>query len=178
MLALSRGGGLPGLSAMPANWTRAGLCYHRPLLAVRATDVRAWLSERGVEFVFPPRRQVDRSGPRSGRVQPAQRPEGHAFVGLRGTVARRPGAAHPPFSQRQLVKCLRDGAKQFGWEKRSAKPGQRREGFCTTKTLAGHHSCDSRECDSVPEGRQDVATGESPWYAMMERQKSRRDDRE
>ncbi len=36
--------------------------------------------------------------------------------------------SHPPFSERQLVKCLKDGAKQFGWEKRSAKPGQRREG--------------------------------------------------
>ena len=34
-----------------------------------------------------------------------------------------------------------------------------------------------RECDSVPEGRQEVATGASPWYAIKERQKSRRDDR-
>src|SRR3954447_4172047 len=36
--------------------------------------------------------------------------------------------AHPPFSQRQLVLCLREGAKRFGWEKRKAKPGQTREG--------------------------------------------------
>jgi xanthine dehydrogenase YagR molybdenum-binding subunit len=35
---------------------------------------------------------------------------------------------NPPFSQRQLVKCLKDGARLFGWEKRSAKPGQVREG--------------------------------------------------
>ena len=45
------------------------------------------------------------------------------------------------------------------------------------KTLVGQAPRDSRERDSVPEGRQDVATGASPWYEMMERQKSRRDDR-
>ena len=37
---------------------------------------------------------------------------------------------HPerPFSQRQLVKCLRDGAERFGWSKRSATPGSVRDG--------------------------------------------------
>ncbi|SFP80252.1 aldehyde oxidoreductase molybdenum-binding subunit PaoC [Sphingomonas rubra] len=33
-----------------------------------------------------------------------------------------------PFSQRQLVKCLRDGADRFGWSRRSAKPASVREG--------------------------------------------------
>jgi xanthine dehydrogenase YagR molybdenum-binding subunit len=33
-----------------------------------------------------------------------------------------------PFSQRQLVQCLRTGAERFGWSKRNAKPGQMREG--------------------------------------------------
>jgi xanthine dehydrogenase YagR molybdenum-binding subunit len=33
-----------------------------------------------------------------------------------------------PFSQRQLVECLRTGADKFGWAKRSAKPGQVRDG--------------------------------------------------
>ncbi len=32
------------------------------------------------------------------------------------------------FSQRQLVECLRLGAERFGWSRRSATPGQRREG--------------------------------------------------
>src|SRR5690606_19825178 len=36
--------------------------------------------------------------------------------------------ANPPFSQRQLVECFRLGAKEFGWEKRNAKPGQVRDG--------------------------------------------------
>ena len=37
---------------------------------------------------------------------------------------------HPerPFSQRQLVECLRQGAERFGWSKRSAVPGRRRDG--------------------------------------------------
>ena len=35
---------------------------------------------------------------------------------------------HPPFSQRQFVKCLQLGAERFGWNKRSAKPGQVRDG--------------------------------------------------
>jgi tRNA(Ile)-lysidine synthase len=48
LLALSRGSGLPGLSAMPATWVRAGVTYHRPLLLVRGSDIRAWLAARNV----------------------------------------------------------------------------------------------------------------------------------
>jgi xanthine dehydrogenase YagR molybdenum-binding subunit len=33
-----------------------------------------------------------------------------------------------PFSQRQLVQCLREGAERFGWSKRVAKPGSVRDG--------------------------------------------------
>jgi xanthine dehydrogenase YagR molybdenum-binding subunit len=33
-----------------------------------------------------------------------------------------------PFSQRHLVECLRKGRDRFGWSKRSATPGKRREG--------------------------------------------------
>jgi xanthine dehydrogenase YagR molybdenum-binding subunit len=35
---------------------------------------------------------------------------------------------HPPFSKRQLVECLREGAKRFGWEKRNVQPGKVRDG--------------------------------------------------
>ncbi|MES2466450.1 MAG: aldehyde oxidoreductase molybdenum-binding subunit PaoC [Verrucomicrobiota bacterium] len=41
---------------------------------------------------------------------------------------KEPPNPHPPFSQRQLVKCLTDGAKHFGWAKRNPKPGQVRDG--------------------------------------------------
>lgn len=54
LLALSRGSGLPGLSAMPASWVRAGLTYHRPLLGVRASDIRTWLGLRGVGYIEDP----------------------------------------------------------------------------------------------------------------------------
>ncbi|GHH13827.1 xanthine dehydrogenase [Sphingomonas glacialis] len=33
-----------------------------------------------------------------------------------------------PFSTRQLVRCLEEGAKKFGWSKRNATPGQVRDG--------------------------------------------------
>jgi tRNA(Ile)-lysidine synthase len=54
LLALSRGAGLPGLSAMPAHWQRAGLHYHRPLLAVPGAELRAWLQQRGQTWVEDP----------------------------------------------------------------------------------------------------------------------------
>lgn len=54
LLALSRGSGLPGLSAMPAQWLRSGLTYHRPLLKVRASDLRAWLLLRQVSWIEDP----------------------------------------------------------------------------------------------------------------------------
>lgn len=33
-----------------------------------------------------------------------------------------------PFSQRRLIECLQTGAEKFGWDKRNAQPGTRREG--------------------------------------------------
>lgn len=33
-----------------------------------------------------------------------------------------------PFSQRRLIECLQTGAEKFGWDKRNAQPGARREG--------------------------------------------------
>lgn len=36
--------------------------------------------------------------------------------------------SHRPFSSRQFVQCLTQGAERFGWAKRSARPGKRREG--------------------------------------------------
>ncbi|OAH45857.1 xanthine dehydrogenase [Sphingobium yanoikuyae] len=42
-----------------------------------------------------------------------------------GTV---PANATQRISDRNLVRCLREGAERFGWAQRSARPGQRREG--------------------------------------------------
>lgn len=54
LLALSRGAGLPGLSAMPTDWMRGGIRYHRPLLQVSATEIRRWLAEQGATCVEDP----------------------------------------------------------------------------------------------------------------------------
>ena len=48
LLALSRGAGLPGLSGMPARWTRDGIEFVRPFLEVTSFDIRSWLGAQGL----------------------------------------------------------------------------------------------------------------------------------
>ena len=48
-----------------------------------------------------------------------------------------------PFSERRMVDCLREGARRFGWERRSARPGTVREGqwlvgFGMAAAIRGH----------------------------------------
>jgi tRNA(Ile)-lysidine synthase len=105
LLALSRGSGLPGLSAMPANWVREGITYHRPLLRVRASEIRAWLAGRGVAFVEDPT-NVDEQFTRNrirARLLPALEA---SFPHFRDTFAR--SAAHA--AQAQIV--LQEVAEQ------------------------------------------------------------------
>jgi tRNA(Ile)-lysidine synthase len=54
LLALSRGAGLPGISAMAAQWQRGGLTYCRPLLQVSGADIRTWLLGQGTGFIEDP----------------------------------------------------------------------------------------------------------------------------
>ena len=54
LIALSRGAGLRGLSAMPAQWVRAGVDFYRPLLQVTSADIRQWLADHGERFVEDP----------------------------------------------------------------------------------------------------------------------------
>ena len=54
LLALSRGAGLPGLAAMPRRRERRDVMYHRPLLAVSAGSIRAWLAGEGVAHIEDP----------------------------------------------------------------------------------------------------------------------------
>ena len=54
LLALSRGAGLPGLSAMPGQWLRGNVLYYRPLLSVPASDIRTWLESRRADWVLDP----------------------------------------------------------------------------------------------------------------------------
>lgn len=53
LLALSRGAGLPGLSAMPASWQRDGVEFVRPLLGMASNEIRAWLGSHGLTARHP-----------------------------------------------------------------------------------------------------------------------------
>ena len=54
LLALSRGAGLPGISAMASRWQRAGLSYCRPLLQVSRLAIRGWLQAQGAVCIEDP----------------------------------------------------------------------------------------------------------------------------
>jgi tRNA(Ile)-lysidine synthase len=99
LLALSRGAGLPGLSAMPASWQRDGIRYHRPLLEVPGAELRSWLQARGVAWVTDPSNadeQFTRNRIRA-RLLPALEA---TFPQFRETFAR--SAAHAAQAQELL----------------------------------------------------------------------------
>lgn len=99
LLALSRGAGLPGLSAMPAQWLRNGIAYYRPLLQVRGADIRTWLASQQISFVEDPT-NADQRFTRNrirARVLPALQ---DAFPQFRDTFAR--SAAHAAQAQTLL----------------------------------------------------------------------------
>ncbi|MGH8821998.1 MAG: tRNA lysidine(34) synthetase TilS [Rhodoferax sp.] len=99
LLALTRGAGLPGLSAMPARWERDGITYHRPLLDVAVKEIRAWLRERDVAYIDDPsnaNEQFTRNRIRA-RLLPALE---LAFPQFRETFAR--SAAHAAQAQQVL----------------------------------------------------------------------------
>lgn len=60
LLALSRGAGLAGLAAMPAQWLRGGLQFHRPLLGVSGAAIRGWLAAEQIAFVEDPSNQSEK----------------------------------------------------------------------------------------------------------------------
>ena len=100
LLSLSRGSGLPGLSAMPATWQRAGLSYHRPLLTVSSADIRRWLAQRGVAWIEDPSnedQQFTRNRIRSGLMPTLEA----VFPQFRDTFAR--SAAHAAQAQAVLL---------------------------------------------------------------------------
>lgn len=99
LLALSRGAGLAGLSAMPAQWLREGVRFHRPLLQVAGSTVREWLAREQIGFVEDPT-NVDERFTRNrirALVSPALEA---AFPQFRDTFAR--SAAHAAQAQTLL----------------------------------------------------------------------------
>lgn len=99
MLALGRGAGLAGLSAMPARWVRDGLVFHRPLLRVAQADIRQWLVAQGGQWVEDPSNADLRFTRNHIRAQllPAL---AAVFPHMRDTVAR--SAAHAAQAQTLL----------------------------------------------------------------------------
>ncbi|PIF25668.1 tRNA(Ile)-lysidine synthase [Acidovorax sp. 56] len=60
LLALSRGAGVAGLAAMPAQWQRAGRPWYRPWLQVPGSAVRDWLRQSGQTWVEDPSNSDER----------------------------------------------------------------------------------------------------------------------
>ena len=111
LLALSRGAGLPGLSAMPAQWQRGGVRYYRPLLGVSGAELRDWLNARGVTYVTDPTNadeQFTRNRIRA-RLLPALE---SSFPQFRDTFAR--SAAHAAEAQALLDEVAAQDLSQIG----------------------------------------------------------------
>ncbi|MBM3362084.1 MAG: tRNA lysidine(34) synthetase TilS [Betaproteobacteria bacterium] len=54
LMALGRGAGLPGLSAMPERFEREGMLFARPFLTFPGADLRGWLTEQSLGFIEDP----------------------------------------------------------------------------------------------------------------------------
>lgn len=111
LLALSRGAGLPGLSAMVAQWQRGGLTYVRPLLQVSRNDIRAWLAAQGVAFIEDPS-NVDERFTRNrirAQVLPALQT---CFPQFRDTFAR--SSRHAAQAQALLVEVAAEDLLRVG----------------------------------------------------------------
>jgi tRNA(Ile)-lysidine synthase len=111
LIALSRGAGLAGLAAMPAQWQARGLRWHRPLLQVPGADVREWLRSQGQTWVEDPTNTDERYTRNRirQRVLPAL---DAALPGFRDTFAR--SAAHAAQAQALLDEIAAEDLQRVG----------------------------------------------------------------
>jgi len=100
LLALSRGAGLPGLSAMPARFERGGMVFYRPLLKIPSAVLREWVVRQSIQFVDDPTNTDERYTRNRirARLLPAL---DQAFPQFRATFAR--SACHAAQAQAVLV---------------------------------------------------------------------------
>jgi len=99
LIALARGAGLAGLSAMQAHWKSGGVDFHRPLLHVSRASIEEWLQQAGIDFVDDPT-NADEAFTRN-RIRARLIPEIEAaFPSFRDTFAR--SAAHCAMAQELL----------------------------------------------------------------------------
>ncbi|CAN5351920.1 hypothetical protein BH10PSE16_BH10PSE16_38670 [soil metagenome] len=111
LLALSRGAGLPGLSAMPASFERGGMMFYRPLLQIPSAVLREWLVRQRIEFVDDPTNTDERYTRNRirARVLPAL---AQAFPQFRATFAR--SARHAAQAQAVLVEVAMQDLANVG----------------------------------------------------------------
>ncbi len=121
LLALSRGAGLPGLSAMPSSWQRDGIEFVRPLLGMTSLEIRAWLADQGMTARYPGSANIGQGwveDPTNTDTQFTRNRIRHdlmpalekAFPQFRQTFAR--SAAHASVAQTILVQiAIEDMAK-------------------------------------------------------------------
>ena len=100
LLALSRGAGLPGLSAMAAQFERGGMRFYRPLLGIAAATLREWLVRQRIAFADDPSNTDERYTRNRirARLLPAL---AQAFPHFRTTFAR--SARHAAQAQAVLL---------------------------------------------------------------------------
>lgn len=111
LLALGRGAGLPGLSAMAAQFERAGMLFYRPLLQLPAADLRQWLVQSGIAFVDDPTNTDERYTRNRirARLLPALQ---ETFPQFRETFAR--SARHAAQAQALLVELATEDLARVG----------------------------------------------------------------
>ena len=100
LLALSRGAGLPGLSAMPVQFERGGVAFYRPLLQIPSAVLRQWLVRQQIPFADDPSNTDERYTRNRirARLLPAL---AQAFPQFRATFAR--SARHAAQAQAVLL---------------------------------------------------------------------------
>ncbi|HEY3046882.1 MAG TPA: tRNA lysidine(34) synthetase TilS [Polaromonas sp.] len=111
LLALSRGAGLPGLSAMAAQFERGGTVFYRPLLQTSAASLRDWLVRQQIPFVDDPSNTDERYTRNRirARLLPAL---DSAFPQFRDTFAR--SAQHAAQAQALLVEVAQEDLVRTG----------------------------------------------------------------
>jgi tRNA(Ile)-lysidine synthase len=111
LLALSRGAGLPGLAGMAERFERHGAVFGRPLLALAAAELRAWLQASGHAFVDDPTNTDVRYT--RNRIRAVLMPAWEAcFAGFRPLLAR--SARHAAQAQTLLDDLARLDLAQTG----------------------------------------------------------------
>ncbi len=118
LLALSRGAGLPGLSAMPERLNRHGMAFGRPILAVDGEELRTWLQHSGEPFVDDPTNADTRFT--RNRIRQHLLPAWRAhFSAYQQTLAR--SARHAAHAQRLLDEVAAEDLLSVGEPPRIAQ---------------------------------------------------------